>query len=73
MEAAAYFFVAEAITNITKHSEAHDASVLIDEVDASLRVVVEDDGQGGAHPEPSGLADLPVWLHASQQWMAPSS
>jgi signal transduction histidine kinase len=59
VEAVAYFVVAEAITNVTKHSGASRASVTITEASGLLRVLVEDDGGGGASAEPGGgLAGL---------------
>jgi signal transduction histidine kinase len=59
VEAVAYFVVAEAITNVTKHSGASRASVTITEAGGQLRVLVEDDGGGGASAEPGGgLAGL---------------
>jgi signal transduction histidine kinase len=59
VEAVAYFVVAEAITNVTKHSGASRASVMITEIGGLLRVLVEDDGGGGASAEPGGgLAGL---------------
>lgn len=58
-EATAYFVVAEAITNVTKHARAHKAVVRIGYVGDAVAVVVEDDGRGGAHVEPAGgLAGL---------------
>ncbi|MFE6971442.1 sensor histidine kinase [Isoptericola sp. NPDC057653] len=60
-QAAAYFVVAEALTNVAKHADARSARVRADVTDdgARLRVVVEDDGRGGAEPAPgSGLAGL---------------
>ena len=58
-EAAAYFVVAEAITNMAKHAGASRAAVSITEDGGSLRVVIEDDGGGGARIEPGGgLAGL---------------
>jgi signal transduction histidine kinase len=58
-EAVAYFVIAEAITNVTKHSGAANASVIITEAVGLLRVLVEDDGHGGAQAEPGGgLAGL---------------
>jgi len=58
-EAVAYFVVAEAITNVTKHAGAGAASVTITDDGRILRVLVEDDGKGGAAVEPGGgLAGL---------------
>jgi signal transduction histidine kinase len=58
-EAVAYFVAAEAITNVTKHSGATRAAVMITQAGGLLRVLVEDDGQGGAQVEPGGgLAGL---------------
>lgn len=58
-EAVAYFVAAEAITNVTKHSGASAASVTITDDGTLLRVLVEDDGKGGAAIEPGGgLAGL---------------
>ena len=48
VEAAAYFVVAESLTNITKHSTAKHVEVTVAREGARLRIVVHDDGQGGA-------------------------
>ncbi|MFE0809881.1 sensor histidine kinase [Streptomyces sp. NPDC058794] len=48
VEATAYFVVAEALTNIAKHSGARRASVTVRGDGGRLRVLVEDDGRGGA-------------------------
>jgi signal transduction histidine kinase len=58
VEAAAYFVVAEALTNVGKHSGAHEASVRLAEADGTLVIEVRDDGRGGADPKKGGgLAD----------------
>lgn len=62
-QAAAYFVVAEALTNVTKHAGARAALVHASVVDGPsgqlLRVVVADDGKGGATASPgSGLDGL---------------
>jgi signal transduction histidine kinase len=58
-ETIVYFVVAEAITNVTKHSGAASASVTITDDGRLLRLLVEDDGRGGAAIEPGGgLAGL---------------
>jgi signal transduction histidine kinase len=59
VEAAAYFVVAESLTNVTKHSTAGHAEVTVDGDGAQLRIIVRDDGQGGADPESgSGLVGI---------------
>ncbi len=59
VEAAAYFVVAEALTNISRYAEAQRAEVEILRLDGSLSVEVRDDGRGGADPAAgSGLLGL---------------
>jgi signal transduction histidine kinase len=50
VESAAYFAVAETLTNMIRHSRAHTGSVSMRYVDGALAVVVSDDGAGGADP-----------------------
>jgi signal transduction histidine kinase len=61
VEAAAYFVVAEALTNVAKYSGARSATVTVRETADGLAVSVADDGRGGADPERGtglrGLAD----------------
>jgi signal transduction histidine kinase len=58
-EAVAYFFVAEAVTNVAKHASASQATVVIDQYDTVMRIVVTDNGAGGATTTPGGgLAGL---------------
>lgn len=47
VEAAAYFVVAEALTNVAKHSSASHAEVTVRRVGDALSVGVTDDGLGG--------------------------
>jgi signal transduction histidine kinase len=59
IESTAYFVVAEALTNVARHSEATRAAVAVVRDDGVLVVEVRDDGVGGAEPTPgSGLAGL---------------
>ena len=59
IEAIAYFVVSEALTNIAKHADAGQADVTVERVGDRLRVVVADDGRGGATPSTgSGLLGL---------------
>ena len=54
VESAAYFIVAESLTNIAKHSGAKHARVNVGRDDGVLRVEITDDGQGGATTDPGG-------------------
>jgi signal transduction histidine kinase len=57
--ATAYFVVAEALTNVVKHSGARNAGVRAFVVDGALHVEVRDDGAGGARIDGhSGLLGL---------------
>ncbi|WP_341719247.1 histidine kinase [Micromonospora sp. FIMYZ51] len=59
VESAAYFAVAELLTNMAKHSGAERAWVNLSYRDGALRMLVGDDGCGGATPEAgSGLAGV---------------
>lgn len=59
VEATAYFVVAEALTNIAKHSGATRASVTARARGGRLRLLVEDDGRGGADEDGgSGLTGI---------------
>ncbi|GAB3981106.1 sensor histidine kinase [Actinoallomurus acanthiterrae] len=48
VDATAYFVVAEALTNISKHSHARHAAVDVRQTRDRLHLRVEDDGRGGA-------------------------
>ncbi|GAA3583049.1 hypothetical protein GCM10022419_075990 [Nonomuraea rosea] len=52
VESALYFSAAEALTNVTKHSGATRAWVRLRRSAGVLRLVVGDNGQGGATPAP---------------------
>jgi signal transduction histidine kinase len=59
VEAAIYYLVAEAITNVAKYAQATYASVSVERSNGFATVVVRDDGIGGAEPAPgSGLVGL---------------
>jgi signal transduction histidine kinase len=58
VEATAYFVVAEALTNVVKHSRARRAAVTACVEDGTLKVQVRDDGIGGARSDGSGLLGL---------------
>jgi PAS domain S-box-containing protein len=50
VEAAAYFVVSEALTNVAKHAGASAVSVAAERENGRLIVTVADDGRGGADP-----------------------
>ena len=58
VEAAAYFTVAEALTNAARYSDATAVEVRATAQDGSLRVVVTDNGRGGADLLGSGLGGI---------------
>ena len=59
VEAAAYYVVAEALTNVVKYAEASAVNVTVEQRDGHVVVEVADDGVGGAKPaEGSGLSGL---------------
>ncbi|HEX3796671.1 MAG TPA: sensor domain-containing protein [Acidimicrobiales bacterium] len=69
IEAIAYFCVAELLANVAQHANASRASIMCSEQGGWLRVVVRDDGDGGAQlsrvgSSSSGLAGLTDRVHA---------
>ena len=58
VETAAYFVAAEALANATKHSGAGRIEILVACRNGTLKVLVTDDGKGGADPSGSGLVFL---------------
>jgi signal transduction histidine kinase len=60
VEAVAYFMVAEALTNVAKHSRASHVNVVVEGhgFPGTLTVLVSDDGIGGADPAGAGLSGL---------------
>jgi signal transduction histidine kinase len=74
VESAAYFAVAEALTNMIRHSQAHTGSVSVRHVDGTLTMVVADDGTGGADPTAgTGLRGIERRLAAFDGTIALSS
>ena len=58
IETTAYYVVAEALANVTKHADAERVEVRIEHLGAWLVVEVVDDGRGGADPDGTGLRGL---------------
>jgi signal transduction histidine kinase len=61
VEAVAYFTVAEALTNVAKHSRASHVRVVVDGGPGpagTLNIVISDDGIGGADAAGAGLSGL---------------
>jgi signal transduction histidine kinase len=58
VESAAYFVVAESLTNAAKHARGASARVRLSDAGGRLVVSVADDGPGGAVPTGGGLTGL---------------
>jgi signal transduction histidine kinase len=58
VETAAYFVVAEALTNVAKHAAATRVDVRLERLGRVLRVEIIDDGHGKADPYGAGLVGL---------------
>jgi signal transduction histidine kinase len=58
VETAAYFVVAEALTNVAKHAPGAPAHVRLAEQDGRLMIEIADEGPGGAVADGSGLTGL---------------
>jgi PAS domain S-box-containing protein len=76
VEAAAYYLIAEALTNVTKYAQASTVRVHVVESDGSVLVEVSDDGVGGADPAGGsglrGLADRVEALGGSLDVVSPA-
>ncbi len=78
VEAAAYFVISEALTNVTRYPEAEQASVRVAQQNGSVEVEVEvrDDGVGGADPEQGtglrGLSDRLAALDGRLEVISPA-
>jgi len=74
VEAAVYFAVAEALSNVAKHADARRAVVRVYHAGEMLRAEVTDDGAGGADPtRGTGLAGIERRLAAFDGILAVSS
>jgi PAS domain S-box-containing protein len=76
VEAAAYYLIAEALTNVTKYADASAVRVRVALNDTGVVVEVSDDGVGGADPASGsglrGLADRVEALGGSLQVVSPA-
>ena len=73
VELAAYFTVAEGLTNAVKHAEARSARVHVWRDGDRLRIEVRDDGRGGANADGHGLDGLSKRLAALDGTLAIAS
>ena len=75
VEAAAYYLIAEALTNVTKYANASTVHVRVAVIDANVVVEVSDDGIGGADAAGGsglrGLADRVEALGGSLEVVSP--
>ena len=76
VEAAAYYLIAEALTNVTKYAQASTVRVRVAASEASVVVEVFDDGVGGADPASGtglrGLEDRVEALGGSLEVVSPA-
>jgi PAS domain S-box-containing protein len=76
VEAAAYYLIAEALTNVTKYAGASSVRVRVAATDSRVLVEVADDGVGGADPARGsglrGLADRVEALGGSLEVLSPA-
>jgi signal transduction histidine kinase len=71
VELAAYFVIAEALTNVVKHASPTEASLWLEQTPDALRVTISDNGVGGARiTAGSGLAGLRDRLEALDATLA---
>ena len=74
VESAAYFAIAELLTNAAKHTDATEARVHINHGRERLVITVTDNGDGGAEPTPgSGLTGITRRLDAFDGTMSITS
>jgi signal transduction histidine kinase len=73
VETAAYFVVAESLTNAAKHSPGASVRVTLWLDGGELGIVVADDGLGGADELGSGLTGLRQRVEALDGWLTVSS
>jgi nitrate/nitrite-specific signal transduction histidine kinase len=68
---AAYYVVAEALTNVAKHASASVVQVEVDADDGLVRLAIQDDGVGDADPtRGSGLIGLKDRVEATSGTLA---
>jgi signal transduction histidine kinase len=76
VEAAGYFVVAEALTNVARYAEAEGATVRVSREDGAVEIEVRDDGVGGADPAAGtglrGLADRVAALDGELRVQSPA-
>ncbi|GIG44026.1 sensor histidine kinase [Dactylosporangium siamense] len=73
VESAAYFAIAEAVTNAVKHARASRISIRLGYDQGRLLMVVRDDGRGGAVSDGSGLRGIERRLAAFDGTMSVAS
>jgi PAS domain S-box-containing protein len=76
VETAAYYLIAEAVTNVAKYAHATHVAVSVERDNGHLRVCVDDDGIGGADPSGGtglrGLSDRVEALHGRLRVESPT-
>jgi signal transduction histidine kinase len=73
VENAAYFVVAESLTNASKHAPGASVQINIWHERSQLGIVVTDQGPGGADPDGNGLSGLRKRVEALDGWLEVTS
>ncbi|WP_084528781.1 sensor histidine kinase [Nocardia crassostreae] len=58
VESACYFTASEAVTNVIKYAAAQRIDITVSEAEGRLRLLVRDNGRGGADPTGTGLSGI---------------
>ncbi|MGH9174133.1 MAG: sensor histidine kinase, partial [Vicinamibacterales bacterium] len=69
VEETAWFIACEAVANAVKHAAPHMVTISACRTDNRLRLVIEDDGVGGADPAGSGLRGIADRAEAAGGWL----
>jgi signal transduction histidine kinase len=58
VEETVWFIACEAVANAVKHATPHVLQIAVQREEGHLRLVIEDDGVGGANPSGTGLRGI---------------
>ncbi len=70
VEETAWFIACEAVANAAKHATPRSVVISTCRTDGRLRLVIEDDGAGGANPTGNGLRGIADRAEAAGGWLS---